>query len=106
MSDSAFHFWNPNQDVPATTWEARIDELMRAQMATPDEAERKRLFDEVQDIFAEYVPALYFAAPRVIIATSARVANARPALLEPMMLWNADTLGGEPAPVVSSALTR
>ena len=79
---------------------------MLAQLATPDEAERKRLFDEVQEIFAEYVPALYFAAPRVVIATSPRVANARPALLEPMMLWNADTLGGEPTPWLSSALTR
>ena len=106
LSDSAFHFWNPSQAEPATDWEARIDELMLAQMVTPDEAERKRLFDEVQDVFAEYVPALYFAAPRVVIAISPRVANARPALLEPMMLWNADTLGGEPAPLRSRAVTR
>ena len=106
LSSSSFHFWNPNQKVPATDWEARIDQLMLAQLATPDEAERKRLFDEVQDIFAEYVPALYFAAPRVVIATSRRVANARPALLEPMMLWNADTLGGEPTLWLSSALAR
>ena len=106
LSRSAFHFWNPSQEVPATDWEARIDELMLAQMATADEAERKRLFDEVQEVFAEYVPALYFAAPRVVIATSSRVANARPALLEPMMLWNADTLGGKVTPMLSSALTR
>jgi hypothetical protein len=64
------------------------------------------LFDEVQEVFAEYVPALYFAAPRVVIATSSRVTNARPALLEPMMLWNADTLGGKVTPMLSSAFTR
>ena len=104
LSGSAFHFWNPRQPSPATAWEARIDELMRAQVATPDDAQRKRLFDEVQQIFAEYVPAVYFAAPRVIIATSPRVANARPALLEPYMLWNADTLAGGTPQVVSSAL--
>ena len=103
LSGSAFHFWNPRQPTPATAWEARIDELMEAQVATPDDAQRKRLFDEVQQIFAEYVPAVYFAAPRVIIATSPRVANARPALLEPYMLWNADTLAGG-TPQVSSSV--
>lgn len=105
LSASAFHFWNPSQPTPATAWEARIDELMMAQVATADDAERKRLFDEVQEVFAEYVPAIYFAAPRVIIATSPRVANASPALLEPYMLWNADTLAGSTPQVLSSALS-
>jgi peptide/nickel transport system substrate-binding protein len=105
LSGSAFHFWNPNQPVPATEWEARIDELMVAQSRTADEAERKRLFGEVQQIFAEFVPAIYFAAPRVVIATSPRVANARPALLEPFMLWNADTLSGGAPQLLSSALS-
>ena len=106
LSGSAFHFWNPNQPVPATEWEARIDELMMAQVRTADEAERKRLFGEVQQIFAEFVPAIYFAAPRVVIAMSPRVANARPALLEPFMLWNADTLASGTPKLLSSALSR
>ena len=38
---------------------------MARQIASPDEAERKRLFDEVQKIFAEHLPVVYFAAPRV-----------------------------------------
>jgi peptide/nickel transport system substrate-binding protein len=105
LSGSAFHFWNPNQPVPATDWERRIDELMMAQVATSNEAERKRLFNEVQQIFAEHVPAIYFAAPRVVIATSPRVANARPALLEPFMLWNADDLAGGTPSVLSSSLS-
>ena len=105
LSGSAFHVWNPSQPVPATVWEARIDELMTAQVETADDAQRKRLFDEVQEVFAEYVPAIYFAAPRVIIATSPRVANASPALLEPYMLWNADTLAGSTPQVLSSALS-
>ena len=105
LSGSAFHFWNPNQPVPATEWEARIDELMVAQSRTADEAERKRLFGEVQQIFAEFVPAIYFAAPRVVIATSLRVANARPALLEPFMLWNADTLAGGAPQLLSRAVS-
>ena len=105
LSRSSFHFWNPSQPAPATAWEGRIDALMTAQVATADAAQRKRLFDEVQQIFADNVLAIYFAAPRVIIATSPRVANPRPALLEPYMLWNADTLAGATPQMLSSALS-
>ena len=47
LSGSAFHAWNPSQPAPATVWEARIDALMTAQMATADAVQRKRLFNEV-----------------------------------------------------------
>lgn len=92
LSSAAFHFWNPNQPTPATAWEQQIDELMLEQLSETDYAARRRLFGEVQQIFAEYVPALYFAAPRVYVATSKRVAKATPALPEPFLLWSADTL--------------
>ena len=95
LSSAAFHFWNPGQVSPETQWEARIDALMREQVATSDEAERKRLFDEVQQIFAEYVPALYFAAPRIVVALSPRVTHAQPAGPKPFVLWSADTLGAD-----------
>ncbi len=93
LSSGAFHVWNPGQPKPATPWEAQIDELMHKQMQTPDQAERKRLFHEVQRIFATEIPVLYFAAPKVIVATSARVMNAHPVLLQPEVLWSAETLG-------------
>ena len=41
---------------------------MRRQMASLDEAERKRLFDEVQTIFAEHLPMIQFVAPRIFVA--------------------------------------
>ena len=62
------HVWNLGQKTPATDWERRIDELMARQIAAPDDAERKRLFDEVQKIFAEHLPMVYFAAPRIFVA--------------------------------------
>lgn len=93
LSSGAFHPWNPGQEKPATDWERRIDELMLAQVAALDAAERRRLFGEVQRIFAAETPAIYFVAPRVFVATSPRVANARPALLQPQVLWSAETLG-------------
>ena len=92
LSSAGFHVWNPGQAEPATAWERQIDELMRRQIAAQDPTERKRLFAEVQHIFARHVPVIHFAAPHVFIATSARVAKVTPALLQPYLLWNADEL--------------
>jgi ABC-type transport system substrate-binding protein len=65
---------------------------MTRQSATLDMAARKRLFNEVQRLFAENLPILYFAAPRVYIASSARLINLYPALTRPEIIWSADTL--------------
>ena len=92
LSSGNTHFWNPGQAKPATPWEARIDELMAQQVRTPEAAERRRLFVEVQRIFADHVPALYFAAPKVTIALSPRVKNPTAAPQIPQLLWSADTL--------------
>jgi peptide/nickel transport system substrate-binding protein len=92
VSSGGAHFWNPNQKAPATDWERQIDELMARQTATSDEAERKRLFIDVQRIFSENLPVLYFAAPRVYVATSARLLNVQPAPIRPQVTWSADTI--------------
>jgi peptide/nickel transport system substrate-binding protein len=92
-SSGAFHAWHPGQAKPATPWEARIDDLMARQVAALDLDERKRLFAEAQRVFAEELPAIHFAAPVVYVAHGARVANARPALLQPSILWYAEGIG-------------
>ena len=66
---------------------------MTRQAASVDHAERVRLFREVQRVFSEHLPALYFAAPR----GSSGGRPARPqrdagADLRPQLLWSADTL--------------
>ncbi len=66
------------------------------QLTLTDLSERQRIFGEVQSLFAENQPILYFAAPRLSVATSARLANVEPSLLEPYVLWNADTLAVRP----------
>jgi peptide/nickel transport system substrate-binding protein len=86
------HLWNLAEPKPATEWEAKIDELMLRQGASPDPAERKRLFDEVQSIFVAHMPVIYFAAPRVVVAMSSRVVNATPAVTLSPLLWSPDTL--------------
>jgi peptide/nickel transport system substrate-binding protein len=92
LSSGGFHVWHMQQPSPATDWERRIDELMHQQVASSEFEERRRIFAEVQRIFAEQQPALYFVAPRIIVAVSPRLANASPALLSPQVLWNPDTL--------------
>jgi peptide/nickel transport system substrate-binding protein len=92
LSSGGAHLWNIGQKTPATEWEREIDDLIARQSATLDMAERKRLFNDVQRLFAENLPILYFAAPRVYIAASARLINLYPALTRPEILWSADTL--------------
>jgi ABC-type transport system substrate-binding protein len=65
--------------------------------AQVNQAERKRLFDQVQRIFAENLPALYFAAPRLHMGVSSRVGGLEPALLRPQLLWNVDRITVQPA---------
>ena len=92
LSSGPYHFWNPGQAAPATPWEARINELMREQTTAADLARRQNAFKEVQQVFADELPSIYFVAPRVTIAPTPRVLNPVAAPLAPHLLWNADTL--------------
>ena len=92
LSSGGSHFWNAGQSTPATAWEKQIDELMTKQAAAFDMAERRALYTEAQRIFAEHEPMLYFAAPRIYVATSARVMNVEPMLRRPQALWSPDTI--------------
>jgi peptide/nickel transport system substrate-binding protein len=92
LSSGGSHVWNPSQKTPATEWEKQIDDVMRRQVASSDRDERLRLFREVQRIFSDQMPILYFAAQRQFLATSTRVTNAKPSRLIPLLLWSADTL--------------
>ena len=93
LSSGGAHFWNMEQTMPATEWEKRIDDIMTRQAATVDLARRRELFNEVQEIFAENLPVLYFAAPRLYYAHSTRITGVLPSVLRPPVLWNADSLG-------------
>ena len=92
LSSGGSHLWNPEQKSPATPWERQIDQLLAKQAAALDVGERRTLFTEVQKIFAEHEPMIYFAAPRIYVATSARVLNVEPMLRRPQALWSPDTI--------------
>ena len=92
LSSGDAHFWNMTQKTPATEWERRIDTIMLEQAATIDPERRRALFNDVQRIFAENLPVLYFAAPRLYYAHSARLRGVVPSVMRPPVLWNADML--------------
>lgn len=87
FSAGTAHVWNLQQKAPATPWEKQIDDLMAQQIASRDISERKRLYDEVQKIFLEHLPIVYFVAPRIYVAHSARVLNLMPSESRPQLLW-------------------
>lgn len=93
LPSGAFHFWNPGQATPASEWEARIAALMQVVEQSPDQNERHRAFHDVQRIFATELPAIYFAAPRVVVPTSARLTGVKPAVILPHVLWMPEALG-------------
>jgi peptide/nickel transport system substrate-binding protein len=101
LSSGSAHVWAPGQKQPATSWEAEIDQLMQRHVAALDSVERVRLFSQVQRIFATQMPALYFAAPHLYVAVSARVARATPSRLRPPLLWNPEELAA-----ISAAASR
>jgi peptide/nickel transport system substrate-binding protein len=98
LSSGSFHLWHANQAKPATAWEARVDSLMTRQVGTMDPSQRRALFGDVQRLLYEHAPALYFAAPKVTIATSARLGGVIPSVLAPGVLWNAERLFVASAP--------
>lgn len=92
LSSGPFHVWRPGQKTPGTPWEASIDDLMRRQSTTTDQNQRHQLFAEAQRQLAQHAPVLYFVAPHVVIATSARVGGVKASVLNPGVLWNAEAL--------------
>ncbi len=92
QSSGPFHLWHMSQPKPATDWERRIDELMGRQAQTVDQAERKRLFVEVQQVFIAHEPVLYFAARHLYVAVSSRVTAMTPAVDMFPVMWAPDEI--------------
>jgi peptide/nickel transport system substrate-binding protein len=92
LSSGGSHLWNPQQKSPATAWEAEIDGLMRRQMVTRKYAERKLLFDRVQELLMENLPLIPLVSPNILVGAKKGLENFRPAVLEHYTLWNIEEL--------------
>jgi len=87
------HDWFPREKVPSTPWEARIDQLMDAQMQTLDLAEREKDFNEVQEILAEQQPMIFTVTPMYYAPIRSDIGNVRATPLSYYRVtWNAEEL--------------
>jgi peptide/nickel transport system substrate-binding protein len=57
-SSGNLHMWYPQQEEPATDWEARIDYLYNEGNYTIDKAKAKIIWDEYQEIILEQCPVI------------------------------------------------
>jgi peptide/nickel transport system substrate-binding protein len=92
LSNSPNHQWNPSEKTPATEWEAEIDRAMNLQASSMKDAERKQAVDRVQQIVADQQPFIYLVYPNILLAVSPRLQGVHPAVLEPTLAWNVESL--------------
>ncbi len=90
LSSSPNHQWNPSEPKPATEWEAEIDREMQLQAASPNDKERKRAVDRVQQIVYDQQPFIYLVYPNVLYAVSPLLAGAELSVLQPGVVSNID----------------
>lgn len=82
-SDSRLHLFD--QRLPddkgeikvsdARPWEKQIDQLLDKGAITFDKAERKKIYNEVQQIFYDQMPFIYLASPRTIVGARNTIHN-------------------------------
>jgi peptide/nickel transport system substrate-binding protein len=78
QSSGHLHLWYPNQNRPATRWEAKIDEIFDKAVQELDPIKRKRLYDQWQEIVADKLPLIYTVLPASISAVRNKFGNLYP----------------------------
>ncbi|MDR0586576.1 MAG: ABC transporter substrate-binding protein, partial [Treponema sp.] len=71
-SSGNLHMWYPNQESPATEWEARIDYLYNEGRYTADDEKAKPIWDEYQSILLEELPVIHLFRSRSFLAVNNR----------------------------------
>lgn len=97
-SGGGSHVWAPAEVRPLTPWQAELDRLMQLETTILDYRKRKKAYDRVQEIVAQYAPVICLVSPNVLVGTKDSVAGIEPAVLRHHMLWNAEQLYWEPTP--------
>ena len=92
LSSSPNHQWNPSEKTPATPWEAEIDTQMHVQATSPNDRERKRAIDRVQQIVADQQPFIYLVHPNALVAVSPQLSGVQPSVFQPSLVWNIDSI--------------
>jgi peptide/nickel transport system substrate-binding protein len=91
LSRGSAHLWDLTSSY-LPPWQNEIDSLMQKQLVTRNFGERKRIFDKVQDLLWQNMPAVFLASPDILVGAKNRVGNFHPALFGDYTLWNAEQL--------------
>ncbi|MDX2286149.1 MAG: ABC transporter substrate-binding protein [Bacteroidia bacterium] len=75
LSSGRLHLWHPQQNSPATEWEARVDAIIEEQEKTFDPLARKRLIDEMQTLIAMERPLIFLVTPNAFVGLKTRWKN-------------------------------
>jgi peptide/nickel transport system substrate-binding protein len=71
-SSGNLHMWYPNQEKPATGWEARLDYLYNEGCYTIDRKKAQAIWDEFQHILLEECPLIHLLRSRSFFALQNR----------------------------------
>jgi peptide/nickel transport system substrate-binding protein len=77
-SHGHLHMWNPQQESPATEWEAKIDELFELGASATETDQRVEYYNEFQEIIADRVPVIYTVTPNSLYAVRDTLKNTEP----------------------------
>lgn len=88
LSSARMHTWYPSQKSPATPWEAEIDRLYHSMKKTFSLAEQRKIFFEIQDIWAEHQSVIHLFAGTLYVASSNKIGNLKPTPLRPALTHN------------------
>jgi len=91
-SGGGTHVWNLAPKHVLASWQEEVDRLMRQQMITPDYAQRKHMYDRVQQVVRENLPIICLVSPDVLAGASQKLGNFHPAILSSYIVWNAEEL--------------
>ncbi len=100
LSTGLSHDFHVRTKAATSGWEREADSLANASLMTSDFAERKRLFDQVQVLFAENLGFIYLANDNIFYAVRNRFENVRLGRVRGFheFLWNEDEIGVLRAP--------
>lgn len=59
QSSGNFHLWHPNQEKPATPWEAKVDELYQLGRFASEDRQAYKYWNEYQQLILEQMPLIY-----------------------------------------------
>ena len=91
-SGARLHWGYPRQKVPATDWEAELDGLYSKMKLTFDVAEQRKIYDRMQELFCEEVPAIQLYSVNINVAARNKIQGLRPAILRGSLTHNIDEL--------------